>query len=79
MDHVMLRNQVLTISDEKEILIYSLITQMCVQSLSQKNIPLGRRPITGVYFNVKQQMLLMANNKLAFFQHPEEHLTKQVT
>ena len=70
--------QIITISSEKEILVYNLVSQTCVQSLGKKNIPLGRRPISGVYFNMRQQMLLLANNRLAFFQHPEEVLSKQV-
>ena len=72
------KEQIVSISEDKEINIFDMNTQTCVQTIFRKWVPIGPRSISSVYFNIARQALVIANNNLAFFEHQEEEIKTQL-
>ena len=63
------KEQVISISLDKEVHVYSLTSQTCIQTIVRKWVPLGSREMSAVCFNWRHQALLMATNQLIVFEH----------
>ena len=72
-----IREQIISISEEKDIFIFDMSTQTCVQTLYRQWVPLGKRPIASAYFNEKRQALLLATNQVAVFEHKDTEVQLQ--
>ncbi len=72
------KEQIISISEDKEINVFEMSTQTCIQTILRKNVPLGPRPISAMYFNQTRQALLLGTNQLAVFEHREEDILSQV-
>ena len=61
--------EAITISEDKEILVYDLNTQVCVQNIYKKKMMIGPRTISACCFNQWRQALYVATNQLGKFEH----------
>ena len=71
MTHVQImsvQEKVITVSQDKDIHVFDLNTQTCIQSIYRKFVPLGPRPISAMYFNPQRTAMLLANNQLCLFE-----------
>ncbi|XP_043944952.1 EF-hand calcium-binding domain-containing protein 8 [Protopterus annectens] len=63
--HVMVNggiNKIISISKDKNIRIWDLHEHMCLQSIHSRNVPLGKFPISGVYYNKLSNILVCATS-----------------
>ena len=71
------REKILTVSVEKEIVIYDMLTQVAVQVIKRKDINLGERVLSAACYNPYRKALILGNNQLALFEHQEEDIVQQ--
>ena len=71
---------VVSISEDKDINVFDMSTQVCVQTIRFQLFQLGARPISAAYFNEDRQSLIVGTNQLAFLEHEEEDvINDQIT
>ena len=74
------RETIISIADNKEIRIFDLNTQTCIQTFYRKMFPgMGPRPFTGLFFNERRQALILGTTRLLSLEHCEEDLRTRKT
>ena len=66
-----------SVSQDKEIHVFDMNTQSCIQTIFRKWVPMGPRHINAAVFNSTRKALVLANNRLAMFEHQEHDLFSQ--
>ena len=73
-----LKEQIVSIAENKEIRVHDLDTQTCVQLFHRQFIPLvGNRKISASLFNAAKQELVFATTWLAVLGHRDEEINHQ--
>ena len=68
------KEYIISVSQDKDIIIFDLSTQTSIQTIRRKHVPMGPRILSAGYFNTNRISLVLGSNQLALFEHQEEEL-----
>ena len=69
--------KIVTVSVDREIIIFDMLTHSIVERVQRKHIHLGERLLTAAFYNHFRTSLIIATNQMGVFEHQEEEIQRQ--